>query len=83
MSWDDHLNRCIIFYKITNGLTDVPFEDVLIEVYNGTISKLHRNVDKFVLTQNYFTETLSLAESKSKCQNVHHIQDVQRKDPAE
>ena len=31
--------RLIMFYKIINGLAQVPFEGVLIEVYKGTRRK--------------------------------------------
>ena len=41
LSWDDRLflketgGSLILFYKIINGLAQVPFEDVLIEAYKG------------------------------------------------
>ena len=33
--------RFILFYKIINGLAQVPFEGVLVEVYKGTTRRNH------------------------------------------
>ena len=35
--------RLILFYKIINGLAQVPFEGVLVEVYKGTLRVLEEN----------------------------------------
>ena len=32
-----HEARLVLFYKIINGLAEVPFKGILIEVYKGTI----------------------------------------------
>ena len=31
--------RLILFYKVINGLAQVPFEGVLVEAYKGTIEE--------------------------------------------
>ena len=68
----------IIFYKSINGLTEVPFEGVLIEVYKDTTT-IKKMTDSFSLKTITFTKAPSLAEFKSKCKNVHPIRDVPRR----
>ena len=38
--------RLILFYKIINGLAQVPFEGVLVEAYKGTRRKHNMNFRK-------------------------------------
>ena len=39
----------ILLYTISNGLAQVPFEDVLIEVYKGTRRKYNKKLDRLVI----------------------------------
>ena len=42
--------RLILFYKIINGLAQVPFEDVLVEAYKGTRRKHNMKFRQIVHT---------------------------------
>ena len=41
--------RLILFYKIINGLAQVPFEGVLVEAYRGTRRKHNINLDRLAI----------------------------------
>ena len=41
--------RLILFYKIINGLAQVPFEGVLVEAYKGTRRKHSKNLDRLAI----------------------------------
>ena len=49
--------RLILFYKIINGLAQVPFEGVLVEAYNGTRRK--HNMKFRQIGQSFFPNTIS------------------------
>ena len=56
--------RLILFYKIINGLAQVPFEDVLVEAYKGTRRKHNMKFRQIGHTtnqcgQSFFPKTIS------------------------
>ena len=53
--------RLILFYKIINGLAQVPFEGILVEAYKGTRRKHSMKFRQIVHTtsQSFFPKTIS------------------------
>ena len=68
MSWDmaasfsEKTGRCrlIFFYNIINGLAQVPFEGVLVEVYMGIEVNTIHNLDGFVFQLASMHKSVSL-----------------------
>ena len=59
-----HEARLILFYKIINGLAQVPFEGVLVDAYKGTRRKHHmkfRQIGHITsqYVQSFFPKTIS------------------------
>ena len=56
--------RLVLFYKIINGLAQVPFEGVLVKVYKGTRTKYNMKFRQIGHTtiqygQSFFPKTIS------------------------
>ena len=49
--------RLIVFYKIINGLAQVPFEDVLVEAYKGTRRKHNMKFRQIVHTTSQYGQS--------------------------
>ena len=64
LSQKRHEARLILFYKIINGLAQVPFEGVLFDAYKGTRRKHNMEIGRIGHTtsqygQSFFPKTIS------------------------
>ena len=55
----------ILFYKIINGLAQVPFEGVLVEVYKGTRRKCNMKFGQIGHTTSQYGQSFSLKQKIS------------------
>ena len=50
--------RLILFYKITNGLAQLPFEGILVEAYTGTRRKHNKKFGQIGHTTSQYGQSL-------------------------
>ena len=65
-----HEARLILFYKIINGLAQVPFEGILVEAYKGTRRKHNFKFRQIGHTTSQYGQSFFFPKSISACNGL-------------